>query len=169
MPGKTVGNFHLSITSIPDWLPDDNKNQNHKIMKTGKLLELKELDKQAAKITRKRDRLEAQLKAEKEAAAKYDDLLKQSGYKRPKDFIKALMAHLGIRSVDLTGAKRGPGRPPATGRVGRPPKAAKVGRPAKKTGKVGRPRKVAKVATPTPAKKATRKRAAKKAGAAKAE
>jgi len=138
-------------------------------MQTGKLLELKELDKQAAKIARKRTRLESQLKAETEAAAKYDDLLKQSGYKRPKDFIKALMAHFGIRKVDLTGAKRGPGRPASTGRVGRPPKAVTSASPAKKTGKVGRPRKVAKVAKPTPAKKATRKHAARKASAAKAE
>ena len=76
-----------------------------------KLNELKELEKQEKRLARKKERLEAQLKAEKEMAKWYDEVLKESGYKRPRDLIKALMAHFGIRTVSLAQSKRGPGRP----------------------------------------------------------
>lgn len=75
--------------------------------------ELKELEKLANRIARKKARLEAQMEAEKETAKWYDQVLKESGFKRPRDFLKALMKHFGIRTVSLakTGG-RGPGRPP---------------------------------------------------------
>lgn len=73
--------------------------------------ELKELEKLANKIAKKKERLEAQLKAEKELAKWYDDVLKESGLKRPRDLIKAMMEHFGIRTVSLTKSGRGPGRP----------------------------------------------------------
>ncbi len=76
-----------------------------------KLNELKELEKQEKRLAKKKERLEAQLKAEKEMAKWYDEVLKESGYKRPRDLIKALMSHFGIRTVSLTQSKRGPGRP----------------------------------------------------------
>ena len=80
-------------------------------MNKAKLNELKELEKQEKRLARKKERLEAQLKAEKEMAKWYDEVLKESGYKRPRDLIKALMGHFGIRTVSLTQSKRGPGRP----------------------------------------------------------
>jgi hypothetical protein len=73
--------------------------------------ELKELEKLASRIAKKKAKLEAQVKAEKETAKWYDQVLKESGFKRPKDFIKALMEHFGMRTVSLAKAKRGPGRP----------------------------------------------------------
>lgn len=76
-----------------------------------KLNELKELEKMANRIARKKAKLEQQLAAEKEQAKWYDEVLKESGYKRPRDLIKALMSHFGIRTVSLTTKKRGPGRP----------------------------------------------------------
>lgn len=76
-----------------------------------KMNEIKELEKQAARIAKKKARLEQQLAAEKEQAKWYDEVLKESGYKRPRDLIKALMAHFGIRTVSLASKKRGPGRP----------------------------------------------------------
>ena len=81
-------------------------------MNKTKLNELKELEKLATRIARKKARLEEQLAAEKEQAKWYDAVLKESGYKRPRDLIKALMSHFGIRTVNLSSRKRGPGRPP---------------------------------------------------------
>lgn len=75
------------------------------------LNELKELDKLAKKIERKKQKLEEQMKADKETAQWFDQVLKESGFKRPRDFIKALMEHFGMRTVSLGGTKRGPGRP----------------------------------------------------------
>ena len=76
-----------------------------------KLNELKELEKLSRKIEKKKQLLEAQLKEEAETSKWYDQVLKESEFKRPKDFIKALMNHFGIRTVSLTSARRGPGRP----------------------------------------------------------
>jgi hypothetical protein len=73
--------------------------------------ELKELEKMANQIAKKKAKLEAQMKADKETAKWYDQVLKESGFKRPKDFMKALMEHFGMRTVSLAKAKRGPGRP----------------------------------------------------------
>ncbi len=98
-------------------------------MKTAKLEELKRLEKEAARLARKREKLEAQLKAEKEAAKWYDQVLKESGYKRAKDFVKALMSHFGIRTVNLTRTGRGAGR------------AAQGGNGAKRGGKAAAKRK----------------------------
>jgi hypothetical protein len=81
-------------------------------MAKSKINELKELEKLANKIARKKQRIEAQLQDQLEAAKWYDQVLKESDFKRPRDLIKALMAHFGIRTVSLSGAKRGPGRPP---------------------------------------------------------
>ena len=82
-------------------------------MSLAKLQELKELDKMANRIAKQKQRIEAQLKEEQETAKWYDQVLKESGFKRPKDFVKALMEHFGIRSINLAGrSKRGPGRPP---------------------------------------------------------
>ena len=80
-------------------------------MNNPKVAELKQLDKLAKKIAKKKARLQAQLEAEKEVAKWYDEMLKESGYKRPRDLIKAIMVHFGIRSVSLVTGKRGPGRP----------------------------------------------------------
>ncbi|HSH09351.1 MAG TPA: hypothetical protein VK995_03115 [Oceanipulchritudo sp.] len=81
-------------------------------MKKAKINELKELEKMATRIAKKRERLEAQMKAEKEMAKWYDEVLKESGLKRPRDMIKAMMEHFGFRTISLTKGARGPGRPP---------------------------------------------------------
>jgi len=81
-------------------------------MNKSRLIELKELEKLASQIAKKKARLEAQLKAEAELAKWYDEVLKESGYKRPRDLIKAMMIHFGIKNATVTPAKRGPGRPP---------------------------------------------------------
>lgn len=112
------------------------QENKHNKMKTAKIDELKQLEKQAARIARKRERLEAQVKADREAAKWYDQVLKESGYKRAKDFVKALMGHFGIRTVNLTKGARGPGRPPKNAKAGKPAvKKAKAAakRPAKRT------------------------------------
>ena len=80
-------------------------------MNISKLNELKELEKLASQIAKKKAKLEAQLKAEAELAKWYDEVLKESGYKRPRDLVKAMMTHFGIKSISLVAAKRGPGRP----------------------------------------------------------
>jgi hypothetical protein len=90
-------------------------------MSKAKLNEIKELEKLANKIAKKKARLEAQMEAEKETAKWYDQVLKESGFKRPRDFVKALMTHFGIRTVSLAGSGKGSGRGP-----GRPPKATGV-------------------------------------------
>ena len=76
--------------------------------------EIKELERMASRIAKKKQRLEAQMKEEKETAKWYDQVLKESGFKRPRDFIKALMGHFGLRTVSANGSGkgRGPGRPP---------------------------------------------------------
>ena len=74
--------------------------------------ELKELEKLEKRIARKKQHLEEQLKADHETAKWYDQVLKESEFKRPKDFVKALMEHFGMRTISLSKAKRGPGRPP---------------------------------------------------------
>lgn len=76
--------------------------------------ELKELEKLVTRISKKKAKLEAQVKAEKETSKWYDQVLKESGFKRPKDFVKALMEHFGMRTVSLAKAKRQPGRPAKT-------------------------------------------------------
>lgn len=81
-------------------------------MNKTKLNELKELDKLQKRIAKKKQRLEEQMKADQETAKWYDQVLKESGFKRPKDFVKALMEHFGMRTVSLAKSKRGPGRPP---------------------------------------------------------
>ncbi len=83
-------------------------------MKNTKLSELKELEKLATKIAKKKAKLEQQLAADKEQAKWYDEMLKESGFKSPRALIKAMMEHFGIRTVSLVKAKgnRGPGRPP---------------------------------------------------------
>ena len=96
-------------------------------MNTEKVKELKELEKMASRIAKKKERLEAQLKAEKEMAKWYDQVLKESGYKRPRDLLKAMMGHFGIRTVSLVTGGRGPGRPPKADKA-KPAKAAKPGK-----------------------------------------
>lgn len=81
-------------------------------MTKAKIKEIKELDKLAKKIAKKKQRLEEQMQADAETAKWYDQVLSESGFKRPRAFIKALMEHFGIREVSLTKKKRGPGRPP---------------------------------------------------------
>lgn len=81
-------------------------------MTRSKTKELQELEKLSNRIEKQKARLEAQLKAEKETSKWYDQVLKESEFKRPRDFVKALMEHFGIRSVSLTKGTRGPGRPP---------------------------------------------------------
>ena len=81
-------------------------------MTKAKVNEIKQLEKLEKKIAKKKAKLEAQLKAEAETAKWYDQVLKESGYKRPRDLVKAMMEHFGIRTVSLGKAKRGPGRPP---------------------------------------------------------
>ena len=94
-----------------------------------KLSELKALEKQASKIAKKKARIEAQLKAEKEMAKWYDEVLKESGYKRARDLLKAMMGHFGIRTVSLVKpGKRGPGRP-----AKKAEKAVKTGSKRKRT------------------------------------
>jgi len=80
-------------------------------MTQAKLKELKELEQLASKIAKKKKRIEAQLEEEKETSKWYDQVLKESGFKRPKDFVKALMTHFGIREISVSGKRRGPGRP----------------------------------------------------------
>ncbi|MGC9450345.1 MAG: hypothetical protein ACP5I4_02770 [Oceanipulchritudo sp.] len=81
-------------------------------MKKAKVNELKQLEKLANRIAKKKARLEAQIKADAETAKWYDQVLKESGYKRPRDLVKAMMEHFGIRTVSLAKSRRGPGRPP---------------------------------------------------------
>jgi len=81
-------------------------------MNKTKLNELKELEKLQKKLARKKAKLEEQMQADAETAKWYDQVLQESGFKRPRDFMKALMEHFGIRTVSLQKAKRGPGRPP---------------------------------------------------------
>lgn len=80
-------------------------------MRKSKVNEIKELDKLAKKIAKKKQRLEEQMQADQETSKWYDQVLKESGFKRPRAFVKALMDHFGIREVSLTSKKRGPGRP----------------------------------------------------------
>lgn len=80
-------------------------------MKREKITELKQLERLQKQIAKKKQRLEDQLKAEQQSAKWYDQVLKESAFKRPKDFVKALMAHFGIRTVTLSKTGRGPGRP----------------------------------------------------------
>jgi malate synthase len=81
-------------------------------MMQSKKQELKELEQLASRIAKKKKRIEAQLKEEEETSKWYDQVLKESGYKRPKDFVKALMIHFGIRTVTVGNKSgRGPGRP----------------------------------------------------------
>jgi hypothetical protein len=86
--------------------------------------ELKELEKLANRIAKKKARLEAQMEAEKETAKWYDQVLKESGFKRPRDLVKALMRHFGIRTVSVTTSGRGPGRPPKTATKAKKAKSA---------------------------------------------
>lgn len=97
-------------------------------MNKTKLNELKELDKLQKKIAKKKQRLEEQMKADQETAKWYDQVLKESGFKRPKDFVKALMEHFGMRTVSLTKSKRGPGRPPKAAKAGTKKKAKAAGK-----------------------------------------
>ena len=95
-------------------------------MTKAKVNEIKQLEKLEKRIAKKKAQLEAQLKAEQETAKWYDQVLKESGYKRPRDLLKAIMEHFGIRSVSLVkkAGKRGPGRP----RKSATKAAAKAGR-----------------------------------------
>lgn len=102
-------------------------------MSKNKITELKALEKLANKIAKKKARLEAQVEAEKETAKWYDQVLKESEFKRPRDLIKALMEHFGIRTVNLSGAKRGPGRPPKAETEAKPQKEKIGGRRRKRT------------------------------------
>ncbi|MFO7724522.1 MAG: hypothetical protein R6V45_03150 [Oceanipulchritudo sp.] len=102
-------------------------------MNKNKITELKELEKLANKIAKKKARLEAQVEAEKETAKWYDQVLKESEFKRPRDLIKALMEHFGIRSVNLSGSKRGPGRPPKAESEAKPQKETNGTRRRKRT------------------------------------
>jgi malate synthase len=97
-------------------------------MNKTKLNELKELDKLQKRIAKKKQRLEEQMKADQETAKWYDQVLKESGFKRPKDFVKALMEHFGMRTVTLTKGKRGPGRPPKSAKAGTKKKAKASGK-----------------------------------------
>lgn len=97
-------------------------------MNKTKLNELKELEKLQKRITKKKLRLEEQMKADQETAKWYDQVLKESGFKRPKDFVKALMEHFGMRTVSLSKGKRGPGRPPKAASAGSAKKGKTAGR-----------------------------------------
>jgi hypothetical protein len=107
------------------FIAKNNKNAMTKTM----INELKELDKLANRIAKKKQRIEARLQVEKETAKWYDQVLKESEFKRPRDFIKALMEHFGIRTISLSKGKRGPGRPA---------KAAGPAKPKTKSGANGR-------------------------------
>jgi hypothetical protein len=76
-----------------------------------KVQALKELERQASKIAKEKARIQAELEAEKETAKWYDQVLKESGYKRPADLIKALMGHYGLLSVSLEKKPARRGRP----------------------------------------------------------
>jgi malate synthase len=97
-------------------------------MNKTKLSELKELDKLQKRIAKKKQRLEEQMKADQETAKWYDQVLKESGFKRPKDFVKALMEHFGMRTVSLAKSKRGPGRPPKSAKAATKKKAKASGK-----------------------------------------
>lgn len=96
-------------------------------MNKAKLNELKELEKLQKKITRKKAKLEEQMKVDAETAKWYDQVLQESGFKRPRDFVKALMEHFGIRNVSLDKARRGPGRPAKAAKAESAKKGAKNG------------------------------------------
>ncbi len=76
-------------------------------MSESTLNEIKKLEKQANLIARKKKQLEEKVQAEKELSKWYDQVLKESGFKRPRDFIKAAMGHFGIRKVSLSQSNRG--------------------------------------------------------------
>jgi malate synthase len=81
-------------------------------MSEATLNEIKKLERQASQIAKKKKQLEEQVQAEKELSKWYDQVLKESGFKRPRDFIKAAMQHFGIRKVSLaktSGAAAGGG------------------------------------------------------------
>ncbi|NBD37964.1 MAG: hypothetical protein GVY10_05285 [Verrucomicrobia bacterium] len=73
-------------------------------MSEATLNEIKKLERQANQIAKKKKLLEEQVQAEKELSKWYDQVLKESGFKRPRDFIKAAMQHFGIRKVSLAKA-----------------------------------------------------------------
>lgn len=70
-------------------------------MAKSEISELKELEKEMARIQRRRARLEERLKAKEEASKWYSEIYAESGCKTPRSFLKALMAHFGINSVSL--------------------------------------------------------------------
>lgn len=78
-------------------------------MSEEKLRELKELDRKVSLIERRKQELQEQLEAEKELAKWYDQVLEESGFKRPRDFIKAAMRHFGIKQVNLEKTKSAAG------------------------------------------------------------
>lgn len=77
------------------------------MMSEAKLKQIKELERQASLIERRKQELKEQLEAEKEQAKWYDQVLKESGYTKPRDFIKSAMEHFGIRQISLGKARGG--------------------------------------------------------------
>lgn len=81
------------------------------------LEELNQIEKQVEQLAKRKEVLAAQLKVQEEAAKRYDEILGELGFKSPRDFIAALMAHYGIRSISLAdkaAAKTATGRKPRT-------------------------------------------------------
>lgn len=75
-------------------------------------LKLKDIEKEQRKLAKERERVEARLQATAAQAAQFDEMQVAAGFKRGRDFVKALMQHYGISSLNLGGTgKKGPGRP----------------------------------------------------------
>ncbi len=68
--------------------------------------EIKQIEKEEARLARKKEALEVKMKKEAELDKKLDDLFKKSGFKTPRALIKALMNKYGVR-VNATAASNG--------------------------------------------------------------
>lgn len=67
--------------------------------------ELKELERLEQQLADKRAKLEEQAKAEAELSQWYDGVLSESGHTQPRELIKSMMRHFGLRTVSLAGVR----------------------------------------------------------------
>lgn len=78
--------------------------------------ELKQLEKEEARLAKEKEKLNARIKESKEQDKKLDDLYKKSGYATPRALIKALMGKFNVRSVGRAAAVKSSGASASTGK-----------------------------------------------------
>jgi len=85
--------------------------------------ELKIIEREQARLAKRKQALAVKLEEAKKAEKKLDELVKKSGFKNPRDLILALMDKYGISRISVKGATKA---------------AAAADKPAKKAGKTTR-------------------------------